>query len=372
MSYLKNLLFLGASLISVSALAVPFWKAERDGNHLYILGTIHFGVSLSDIQCHETIENNLKVSDLVFLESHSYSKEQGLNLPLNLSFEDQKKLFIGSKQEKDQIMKPLSEETKKKIQNRFNIQKLIIINSIKKQNPFIQVTREKKQGKFEDLDKNSQNFLMHYGLYNKDKFFYDYFFDIIYLTMIDAAIEVYGSDLYEHELSSKALDKEIGNLSVENNILIRSLDDNEKILRDLQEETKKLEKDEAEIKQEIVAEYIDDFITNYSEHRVVMIEYLSQQKILTQKLIQISVSHYNQENWSYFDKLNDALIKNRNKLWVKKILSSLENKDKAFIEHKSLFIAAGAFHFVDSDNVLDILKNEGFKIIKINEESCQF
>ena len=36
-------------------------------------------------------------------------------------------------------------------------------------------------------------------------------------------------------------------------------------------------------------------------------------------------------------------------------------------------MSAGALHFVGSDNnVLDRLKGEGFKITKINEESCQF
>ena len=66
-----------------------------------MLATIHWNVSLSELQCHEIIENKLKESGLVFLEDY-YSKEDS-NLPLYLSFEDQKKLFIGSKQEKDEI-----------------------------------------------------------------------------------------------------------------------------------------------------------------------------------------------------------------------------------------------------------------------------
>ena len=373
MSYLKKLLFLGAGLISVSALAVPFWKAEREGKHLYMLGTVITDVSLSDIQCHEIIENKLKESGLVFLEDY-YSKEDS-NLPLQLSFEDQKKLFIGSKQEKDEIMKPLSEETKKKMQNRINISDLVRTNILKSGYPHY---KREKQGQFEDLDKNSQDFLKHYGLYNKDKFFYDYFFDIILMAWTDAYIEVYGSDLRKQALLYAVLDMEIENLlPVENDILVRSLDDNEKILRDLKEKTKQPEKDEAGIKQEITAEHINEAINKYYETRASMIKYYIQDKIATQELIQALPSHYNQENWSYFYEFNDtykndALLKNRNELWVEKILSSLENEDKAFIEHKPLFMSAGALHFVGSDNVLDRLKGEGFKITKINEESCQF
>ena len=335
-----------------------------------MLGTIHAGVSLSELPCHESIENKLKESGLVFLESHPKEQED-FNLLLNLSVEDQKKLYIGSKREKDEIMKSLSKETKKMIQDRINIEKLIKIMGMKERSKFI---REKNQGKFEDLDKKSQDFLKRYGLYNKDKFFYDYFFDIMLMNFFDAGFEVSGSILPEMKLSDKLLDDKIGKLSIENDIFVRLLDDdNEQILRDLKEEMEKREEVEVGIKQELTAENIDHAINQYDGARTILIEWFNQQKIVNQTLNLSIVFNYKEENWSYFDNLeNTALLKNRNESWVEKILSSLENEDKAFTEHKSFFIAAGVLHFVGSDNVIDMLKGEGFKIRKINEESCQF
>ena len=79
------------------------------------------------------------------------------------------------------------------------------------------------------------------------------------------------------------------------------------------------------------------------------------------------MSAYKKEAWSSLGKTeSDAILKNRNESWLEKILSSFENADKA------LFITAGINHFVFSDNVLDMLEDEGFTITKINEENCQF
>ena len=169
------------------------------------------------------------------------------------------------------------------MQNRINISSLVSTNILKSGYPHY---KREKQGKFEDLDKNSQDFLKRYGLYNKDKFFYDYFFDIISMAWTYAYLEVYGSDLRKQALLYTVLDAEIENLlPVENDILVRSLDDNEKILRDLKEKTKQPEKDEAGIKQEITAEHINETINKYYETRAGMIKYYIQDKIATQELI---------------------------------------------------------------------------------------
>ena len=67
-------------------------------------------------------------------------------------------------------------------------------------------------------------------------------------------------------------------------------------------------------------------------------------------------------NW--FIGSSDSLAKNRNESWIEKMLLSSENQ--------SIFIAAGYAHFIGSDNVLNLLESEDFKITLIDEESCQF
>ena len=58
--------------------------------------------------------------------------------------------------------------------------------------------------------------------------------------------------------------------------------------------------------------------------------------------------------------LNDIkiiLLKNRNALWLEKLLEALESQD-----YEQIFLAAGAAHFTEYANLLDMLKAEGFSI----------
>ena len=137
---LKKLLFLVVSLISVSALAVPFWEAEKEGRHFYMLGTIHVGVSLSELQCNKKIEDKLKQSSLVFTEVKSSSDLE------NLNSEQVRKLYLGLKQEKEEIMSQFSEETKKIIQIRHNLVRLFLMKNVLLQNKREGITIIKRPG----------------------------------------------------------------------------------------------------------------------------------------------------------------------------------------------------------------------------------
>lgn len=46
----------------------PFWKVEKEGKVSYLLGTFHVGISLYELPCSNTILEQLKKSDLVFVE----------------------------------------------------------------------------------------------------------------------------------------------------------------------------------------------------------------------------------------------------------------------------------------------------------------
>ena len=344
MFYLKKFLFLGISLISVSASAAPFWKAEREGKQFYILGTFHRGVSLSELQCHETIEDKLKQSGFVFTE---------IKL-LDLDIEKIKKLHLGSKKEKEEIMNQLNEDDKKAARSRYNMLRLIITHhkllSFQEQG----FAFKKDQGKFEDLSQKSQDFIERYGLYDEDKSYYDYLFD--FSTRV--SYEVYHS-------FQKRMDIEITELARGNDIPIKELDNTNNTISDLEEEIKQLEKAKVEQNLEITNEVIDQLIEAYVINYVENYEETKKVNIESVKLYE--APPYKKEDWSSFGEIeSDAILKNRNEIWVEKILSSSENTDKA------LFVAGGAVHFVSSDNVLDMLEDEGFTITKINEENCQF
>ena len=46
-----------------------FWRAEKEGKTIHILGTVHVGISLEDLQCHQEISDSLDGSDLLWTES---------------------------------------------------------------------------------------------------------------------------------------------------------------------------------------------------------------------------------------------------------------------------------------------------------------
>ena len=46
-----------------------FWQAEKNNKSLHILGTMHLGVSLEDLQCSDQIISHLQSSDLLFTET---------------------------------------------------------------------------------------------------------------------------------------------------------------------------------------------------------------------------------------------------------------------------------------------------------------
>lgn len=61
------------------------------------------------------------------------------------------------------------------------------------------------------------------------------------------------------------------------------------------------------------------------------------------------------------DKINQWIFKNRNESWLAQFLS-------AYHHYESVFIAAGAGHFIYDFNLLDMLRQEGFHIERL---SCQ-
>ena len=68
-------------------------------------------------------------------------------------------LYLGSNQERGEIMEQLSEEGKKMIQNRYNFIRLLLMKQTLSQGgKYI-----KDQGKFKDLNQNSRGFLKRYG-----------------------------------------------------------------------------------------------------------------------------------------------------------------------------------------------------------------
>ncbi|MCZ0932253.1 MAG: hypothetical protein OXJ52_03760 [Oligoflexia bacterium] len=97
-----------------------FWKAEKEGRTIYILGTIHQVVGLKDLQCHQVISDSLNQSVLVWTEklqkekeltdiaAHSLMKDLSGYSFKSLNEETQNFFKTKTNQEQSQIVKQLS------------------------------------------------------------------------------------------------------------------------------------------------------------------------------------------------------------------------------------------------------------------------
>ncbi len=340
MSYIKGLVVLGLSLFSLSVIATPFWRAKKGSQTFYILGTIHTGVSIEDLQCSEIVKDKIQKSNRLFVEKFTPGTE-----PLYENYKEAiRKLYWGSKEE--QIQSQLSEEVKEQIKSRIKAIKLIFVRDTLALHINQGFKLAEDEGQFKDLSEESQNFLIQKGLYDKNKNYLDYFFDIKFMFSQDT--------FFSHK---KYLDAEVIKLALDHNIPIESLDQNKNIISDLEKEITDLYKMKV---QEIKVQNtnIDQDIADYEAIKEKLLIYHSN-----------TVSNYKSMDWKSQTKdliASDALLKNRNESWIKKILNSA-NQDQ------SIFIAVGYAHLTTkSDNILNLLESENFKITLIDKESCQF
>ena len=138
---------------------------------------------------------------------------------------------MGTKEERKKIMNSKSGEFKEAVEKRYSILKLMLIKATKSN--FIKQQGLKiipDQGKFEDLSEKSQNFLIRHGLYEENKNYLDYFFDLKTMAFYDS--------FFSYKPSS-FLDDEIKQLALNYNIPIKALDKDHNIIADLEKEIEK-------------------------------------------------------------------------------------------------------------------------------------
>ena len=168
-------------------------------------------------------------------------------------------------------------------------------------------------------------------------------------------------------LNRISIDAEVIKLALDHNIPIESLDANKNTIADLEKEITDLYKMEGQDTQ-VRNTDIDQIIADYENIKQ---QYLDSNSLVISNYKSTDLKSQTEGFGSVIIKIvnwfigsSDALLKNRNESWIEKMLLSSENQ--------SIFIAAGYGHFIGSDNVLNLLESEGFKITLIDEESCQF
>ena len=329
----------------------PFWKAKKGSSVFYLLGTIHLGVSLEDIQCSKVVQDKIKKSPLLFVENFTSGTEYMYN---NNYENNMRTLYLGSKERREQMLAQLSEEARENIINRKNFRKLGFVRDKLIGHIRIGMPLTEDEGQFKDLNKDSQNFLIQYHLYDENKNYLDYYLDIFFMNYYDAFFS-----------SGKYLDAEITKLALDYNILIKSLDTNESLVADLQKEVEKLyDKMKVEYNKVTKAD-IDYLIANYEKQKQELLDSFSSLYSSYHSMDWNKDQQGGMFNW-FLKKLSGSFAKNRNSAWVEKILLNSKSQDQA------VFVAAGYLHFTGYYNVLEMLKNKGFEVTLIDPETCQF
>ena len=374
--FITTILFLS---FSYSAFATekpyPFWLAEKDNKKVYMLGTVHT-TGLDAYQCPSEIKNRIENSDLVFTESGSLTNHL-------LSMEDRRALMIGSESEKEAVLDNLPEEDRIKVSKAFTNRYDWFTPHFRLN--YLNIKYESwGDATFEELSPQTQDFLINHGFkpstYNKEDFLKEAFYFI------------YRTAFYDDFFDTDLMDVEVSLFTKSNKIPIKALD-NEKSLypeKDFQDlmskkttqlvqinsieeyvgaydqlkegfslnNTKSLEKDLSDISQALLKEQeqktegigTDNLFKN-------VVSYIQDQTEVVLSAVSQTL---------YQNNLEDSLLLNRNIIWVEKINQALNTE-----ENNSIFVAGGAFHFLGTDSVRDMLKEEGFNIKKLHcsEES---
>ena len=302
----------------------PFvWKVEKEGKVSYILGTIHAGVSLEEIPCYDKISSKIKASDLLFLES--VTKKGDLE---SLSEEEQKKLYIGSVKKQAEIMFKLSLETQETVR----LRKAVMFNLLKDQLTYRYVSVNNEED-FTQFSLESQNFLT----------------NLVSNTEMDSANFIYylsAISYYRALFSLPSLDRQIKEIAQSHSVKMESLDNS--LL----------------ISQSFRSRETPDKPIQFVSHNQVeeVIQEMDSMTEMYQQLILNAVQIYKTYDVDLFEnvvqnKMIDerVLLKERNELWLKKFLI-------AHGEYENIFISAGLKHFISSDNMLGMLKKEGFSV----------
>ena len=306
----------------------PFvWVAEKGGKASYLLGVIHVGISLKDMPCSDQVLNQIENSDLLFMEFKVGDEVA------QLSEEEKKKFFIGSREEQERVLSKLSLESQEVIKERKEILNNILRGSL----PFqVYSTTERA---FSELSRKSQNFLIEHGA-DPEGNHADFFHLLMFVAHMKA------------NLSFPSLDRQIAKTALSQSIKIEALDDNKKIYGDIRSQTpsNKLSKSVSYMDIEELIGAMDILV---KQNRDAILQVAQVYKTYDADFFKNRLNALQAGAGVAIDE--EVLLKNRNELWLKKFI-------EAHTGYESIFLAAGLSHLIGSYNLLDMLEKNGFSV----------
>lgn len=310
-----------------------FWTLDKDGKRSYILGTIHQGIALEELQCSELISNRVKSADLVFTEVSPATMKRVA--------EEQEILFITE----------LAEELTHSGRDFHNL-------SPSAQQFF----RDKIDQGYNERWLYAPNFDWKELV---EKFSYNGLVRMIRIFCIEEHGINSVPQSQESSFSLVGLDVQIQQLAQDTQRTQRYLD-NDEIRLSIHKQRQEIFRPKADL--ETVEETIKNYDKNCSrekferqeEFRLNFIKKM-EEDYKVGKLTVMSLLDLNGAGREQMDFVNEVMLKSRNEIWLTKIIKAFEN-------HNSIFIAAGLLHWLGEYNLLDMLKEEGFSINRIDAD----
>ena len=246
-----------------------FWKVEKEEKVSYLLGTIHIVVSLYELPCSDIILEQLKDSDLVFVEVVSNSDQE--------------------REESVDILSPKGKDFK-----HLNTYSQYFLN---------------EKGVSSDLNCTGLNFAVE-------------------SLCIMESLGVSSFDI--------SMDEQVEFIARAHEIPLKSLDESDVV---------------SQIEPAFTCELVEEKIEYYAQCTRDARDFFDSYR-------RGDLAFRTGDTDSDYDQF---VLKQRNEQWISKFKSAHNNYDR-------VFMAAGAAHFIDAFNFIDMLESEGFLVERV---SCQ-
>ena len=406
-----------------------FWQVEKDNKSFHILGTIHIGVSLAELQCSNTISNVLNASNEIWTEhnlqtevehnsqAESDSTEQdkhnqasltssseqqeidqpGDSSPVGIFSVKKENQEIDSLQEalnnlKQQYQQTIEQENQEidSLQEALNNLKQQYQQTIEQENQemlqLIQsATMDDSGQSFQNLSEESKSILANIINSNnlEDEIKPE---NLSYLGLTSSINQICSQNLSdsieqqnlesENPISLIRLDLEIQQLAQEKEISQYYLDDswrlNNMLLR---QALKNIDLFSKKTTEKVIKDCSEEKrAENQKVTSNTLIKFIGDYKDGKPFIdygLEKDIQNFRQAGATedfiadYVDFFNNEILKTRNENWVEKLFSAYDN------QIENIFVAAGLGHFEGSVSVLSMLEKQGFTIKRMRAD-CTF
>ncbi len=333
-----------------------FWKVEKNKKTSYLLGTIHEGVTVEHLSCSKKIKSYLEESDYFFTEVYLEPNNKGnasqwgndFSKATYLELNDQSNTTKGSNNfswiayRESKNLGDDDNPPDKQANGRDTNGRDTNGQENQERIDFTKAMLSKENGReFKSLSEESKIFLRSRDI-PENLNYSGYFFTVLFLCDQSAVFRAGGEGV--------SLDLQLKAMAQSKGMPIEYLDagiDTERI-------------------DQMFVSITVSALGGEVDNQVVDKQILNFEKCVADQMV--SFNQYKTGDISVISGLSldeqEIILKERNLIWLDKLKESRQ-------KYNHVFLAGGVGHFIWEFNILDMLRNEGFSVHRMNS-SCSF